>query len=156
MQIAKVYQNITRTINENITVLEALSKLMENPFNSLIVASNDEKVVGIISIQDIAGATVPEQFQENINMADAMYKEGFFKEICQVVKNKLVSEVMRKNILTVTPDTHIMVIMADFLKNDCYMVPVVEGGKLLGIVTRTEIKRALAEAMDLLPPTIID
>jgi CBS domain-containing protein len=85
-----------------------------------------------------------------------MYKEGFFKETCQAIKGKLVKEVMRKNILTVTPDTHIMVIMADFLKNDCYIVPVVEGGKLLGIVTRTEIKRALAEAMDLLPPTIID
>jgi CBS domain-containing protein len=86
-------------------------------------------------------------------LVDAMYKESFFQETCLAIKNKKIKDVMRKNILTVTPTTHIMVIMADFLKNDCYIVPVVEEGKLIGIVTRTEIKRALIEAMESPIPT---
>ena len=40
-----------------------------------------------------------------------------------------------------------MAVTADFLKNDLYIVPVVEKGELLGVVTRSEIKKALAYGM---------
>jgi len=80
-------------------------------------------------------------------MAAAMYKQGFFTEMCQQLKDKPVTEVMRKEFISVDLDDNIMAVTADFLKNDLYLVPVLQKGKLLGVITRTEIKKALLYGM---------
>lgn len=49
--------------------------------------------------------------------------------------------------MTVSLHDNIMAITADFLKNDLYLVPVLENGQLVGVVTRTEIKKALLYGM---------
>lgn len=57
---------------------------------------------------------------------------------------------MRRDFIQVSLEDNIMSITADFLKNDLYIVPVVEKGELIGIVTRSEIKKALAAAMEII------
>jgi len=104
-------------------------------------------VVGVLSLQDIAAATVPTQFKNNINMVAAMYKKGFFTEMCQQIKHKTAKALMRKNFVSVGLDDNIMAITADFLYNDLYVVPVIENKKLIGVVTRSEIKKALRYGM---------
>lgn len=124
-----------------------MNELLKNKINALVVVNTKNKVVGVISLQDIAGATIPTQFKKNIRMAAAMYKIGFFTEMCQQLKNKTVSEIMRKEFVSVSLDDNIMAVTADFLKNDLYVVPVIEDGKLLGVVTRSEIKKAIHYGM---------
>lgn len=125
-----------------------MQELIKDEINGLIVVQ-DDTVKGVISLQDIAAATVPAQFRDNIHMAAAMYRRGFFSENAQAIKNKPVTEIMRKNFVAVSLHDNIMAITADFLKNDLYIVPVIEQGKLIGIITRTEIKKALAYGMRL-------
>jgi predicted transcriptional regulator len=111
------------------------------------VILDDNSVIGVLSLQDIAGATIPRQFKANAQMAAAMYRRGFFTEICQQLKNKPIRTIMRRDFVAVNLKDNIMTVMADFMKNDLYIVPVIENKKLLGVVTRTEIKKALWEAM---------
>ncbi|HEX9062072.1 MAG TPA: CBS domain-containing protein, partial [Clostridia bacterium] len=68
---------------------------------------------------------------------------------CQELKDRLVKDIMRTDVVMATPETTVLEIAADFLKNDLYIVPVVENDKAIGIVTRSEIKTALAKGMDL-------
>ena len=150
MLVKDIYHPYPQIINENLIVKDAIKQLLEQEFNEFIVVSDLKKVVGILSLQDIAAATVPSEFRKNINMAAAMYRQGFFHEICNEIKNKKIKEIMRTEFVIVSPHDNIMTIAADFLKNDLYIVPVIEKDKLIGVVTRSEIKNAIAKAMGII------
>lgn len=124
-----------------------MKELVEHRVNGLVVINSQKQVKGIVSLQDIAAATIPRQFRHNIRMAAAMYRPGFFTEMCQQLKDKPVSSVMRREFVTVSLDDNIMAVTADFLKNDLYIVPVIEKKQLVGIVTRSEIKKAIVYGM---------
>lgn len=149
MLISDIYHPNPVVISDKVTVKEALKVLVDDHINGLIVLNDKKKVVGILALQDIAGATLPRQFRKNIAMASAMYRKGFFSQECREVAEKKITEVMRKDFVSVTRDENIMAVTADFLRNDLYIVPVIEKGELIGVVTRSEIKHALAYGMGL-------
>lgn len=147
MLISEIYHPHAKVISKDARIIDAVEELLKDEVNALVVVDKHKKPVGVLSLQDIAAATVPRQFRKNIRMAAAMYKRGFFTEMCQELKDKPVTDVMRKEFVAVSLDDNIMAITADFLKNDLYLVPVIESGHLKGVVTRTEIKKALHYGM---------
>ena len=151
MLIKEIYHKNPVTIPSDYTVKQALKVILDKRINGLIVTKKDDanKVVGVLAIQDIAAATVPRQFRKNLGMAAALYKKGFFHEMCAEIQDVSVTKIMRKNFEWVTLEDHIMAITAEFLRNDLYIVPVIENKELVGVVTRSEIKKALAYGMKL-------
>ncbi len=145
--VEDLYRKDAATIPATATVRQALEQMQADSSNGLLVLEGEDKVVGIISLQDIAGAIVPDEMQENANLANALFREGFFEELANKLTRKKVTEIMRTEYKTVTRQASILEIAADFLQSDLYIVPVVEDDKLLGVVTRTEIRRAMANAM---------
>ncbi|MFA0732227.1 MAG: hypothetical protein BKPUNTRY_001774 [Candidatus Fervidibacter sp.] len=55
---------------------------------------------------------------------------------------KTVAEVMRKRVISVSPETPIDEIAAILVKRKIKRVPVLEGGKLVGMVSRIDVLRA--------------
>jgi CBS domain-containing protein len=55
---------------------------------------------------------------------------------------KTVAEVMRKRVISVSPETPIDEIVAILVKRKIKRVPVLDGGKLVGIVSRIDVLRA--------------
>lgn len=151
MLIREIYHENPITVKEDCTVKEALKVIVSKRVNGVIVVdnTNPNKVKGVLAIQDIAAATIPRQFRKNLGMAAAMYKKGFFHEMCAEIKDLSVTKIMRKNFEQVSLDDHIMAITAEFLRGDLYIVPVVENKKLVGVVTRSEIKKALLYGMNI-------
>ncbi|MBP9819634.1 CBS domain-containing protein [Candidatus Woesebacteria bacterium] len=149
MLISEIYHKKVKTISDNYSIRDALKELIEDKINGLVVVDKNKQVVGVLSLQDIAAATLPRQFRQNINMAAAMYKKGFFHEMCTEIMDDPVKKFMRKSFVSVDLDDNIMAVIADFLRNDLYIVPVINKKKLVGIVTRSEIKKALAYGMNI-------
>ncbi|MCA9370232.1 MAG: CBS domain-containing protein [Pseudomonadales bacterium] len=149
MLIADLYNPIVFTVEDNATVKETLDTFLKKHVNGLVVVShkNPKKVVGVVSLQDMAAAVLPQQFQDNNRIAMAMYKKGFFTNQCQELKSKKVSSIMRKDFTDVNLKDNIMAVMADFLENDLYIVPVIEKNKLIGIINRGQIRDALEYGM---------
>lgn len=147
MLISDIYHQHPKTFLVTRTVKEAVNALVSDRVNALVIVNAKGKTVGVLSLQDIASATIPQQFHKNIRMAAAMYRQGFFTDMCQELKDRPVSEIMRKEFVSVSLHDNIMAVTADFLKNDLYVVPVIEKGELLGVVTRSEIKKALQYGM---------
>ena len=146
--VKDIYRKSVIVISEDLTLKEALQMMVEKSFNALIVVDGHNHLQGVLSTQDIAAATIPSEMQYNVSLAQAMFKPGFFEEMCQAIGKRKVKDVMRTNYVTANPDTNIMEVAADFLNHDLYIVPVLdEEGNLSGIVTRTEIKKALAQGM---------
>lgn len=149
MLISDLYHHHAVTIVDTATVKDALQLCIKKNINGLVVINEKSQVVGVLAVQDIAAATIPRQFRHNLGMAAAMYKKGFFHEMCAEIMDKPVTSIMRKQFEYVNLHDNIMAITAEFLKNDLYIVPVIEHGELIGIVTRSEIKDALAYGMNL-------
>jgi CBS domain-containing protein len=55
---------------------------------------------------------------------------------------KTVAEVMRKRVISIAPDTSVDDIAATLVKRKIKRVPVLDGGKLVGIVSRIDVLRA--------------
>lgn len=151
MLIKEIYHKDPVTILSDLTVRESLKVIVNKKINGLIVldAKNHKKVVGVLSVQDIAAATVPRQFRKNLGIAAALYKKGFFHEMCAEIQDQQVTKIMRKDFEWVSLEDHIMSVTAEFLRGDLYIVPVIENKELIGVVTRSEIKKALAVGMKL-------
>jgi len=147
MLIHEIYHKDPVTIRDDVTIRDALNTILHKRINGLVVTDKNNKVIGVLAIQDIAGATIPTQFKKNIHMAAAMYRKGFFSESCIAIQDEPVSKYMRKNFVSVNLQDNIMAVTADFLQNDLYIVPVIEAGELVGVITRSEIKKALAYGM---------
>lgn len=147
MLISEIFHKNPKVLADSATIGQAVEGFFKDKVNAYIILNSKNKVVGVLSLQDVAAATIPAQFRKNVRMAAAMYKQGFFTEMCQQLKNQLVTTVMRKEFISVTLSDNIMAVTADFLKNDLYIVPVIEKGELVGIVTRSEIKKALHYGM---------
>ena len=144
MLIEKIYLQNPVTIDQDEAIDSALNKLSQKKLNGFLVTDKEGKLAGILALQDIAGATVPKEFRDNPALALAMPKKGFFRERCRELRDKKVKDVMRKDFLKVNLNTNIMGVMADFLKNDLYIVPVVDNeNKPIGLVTRNQVKKAL-------------
>lgn len=148
MLIHEIYHPHVLTIPTDTSLGKAMKKMEEHQVNSFVITNEYGRIQGILSLQDIAGAIVPQEFKDNIGMAQAMYKRGYFHEACQEWKDIPVSRVMRRDFLSVNLETNIFSVMADFLKGDLYIVPVIEAGKCIGIVTRTEIRKALLDGFN--------
>lgn len=149
MLISELYHTSVVTINQDETIADAVSVFITKRVNGLVVLNDAKDVVGVLALQDVAAATIPRQFRHNVQMAAAMYRKGFFSENCEQIKDLPIKKIMRKNFTVVSLSDNIMAVTADFLKNDLYIVPVIEKGKLIGVVTRSEIKKALAYGMRL-------
>ncbi|MCA9389891.1 CBS domain-containing protein [candidate division WWE3 bacterium] len=147
MLISEIYHHEPWTIRSDATIKEGIQELIKDGCNGLIVVDENDKLKGVLALQDIAAATIPHEFRNNLNLAAAMFKRGFFQEMCATIKDQPVSSVMRTDFVDVTLDTNIMAVTADFLENDLYLVPVVDKGELIGVVSRTDIKKALALCM---------
>lgn len=146
--IVDVHHKHATLIHEEVSLREALDLMIRRALNALVVVNNKDQVVGVLSSQDIAAATLPSEMQENISLTEAMYQEGFFEELCQQLGDKKVKDVMRKDYITVDPHTPILEILADFLHHDLYAVPVINDKQnTVGILTRTDIKKAVGRGM---------
>lgn len=147
MLVKEIYKARPKSVPPDETIVEVIRRMERDDVNGYVVIDEDGAVIGVVSLQDIARAIVPQEFKDNPAMALAMYKEHFFHDLCHDLESRPVREVMRKKFLTVGLETNILAILADFLLGDLYIVPVVEDGKLIGIITRSEIKGAIKSGM---------
>ena len=114
----------------------------------------NEKVVGIISVSDIIKfidiklGTLPRIDTPGVSsllLTIAKLEKhnlDFKKEIKKITKTKI-KHVMTKNVITVSPSASLVEVAEIMEKKDVNRLPVIARGKLVGIVTRADLIRAL-------------
>ncbi len=125
-------------------LVDLLGILSRQKITGLPVVSNNQEVVGFISLHDIIRATLPNYLgiiNSNSILSEFIQLSKSLKEYSQ----RPVEEFMRKNIITIDEDDN-EVLAADLLiRNKNQRLPVLRDGKIVGIVTLTDIWRELME-----------
>jgi predicted transcriptional regulator len=114
------------SIEQNKTVLEAARLMTENNISSLIVHTDDESTIGILTERD------------------------FLNKICskdlQASKVKI-ADIMSKIQMSAQPNTPIEVAVQRMINNKIRRLPVMESGKIVGIITVTDMAKALRNTL---------
>ena len=114
-----------QAINATATVREVVEHLLKWNVTGAPVVNEDLIVIGFVSEQDC--------IKEMLN--SAFYAED----------SALVTDIMRRDVLSVTPDTSILEIAEIMMGHKPKNYPVIDHGKLVGLINRRQILQALTE-----------
>jgi len=106
------------TTSPGVTLTEAIKVLIEKKISGMPVVNNSGEMIGIISEKDILNFA----FDGNL-------------------QNTKVEEVMTKNVISFPPDADINSIILAIASHHFRRVPIVEAGKVVGIISRRDIIR---------------
>ncbi|MBC7293004.1 MAG: CBS domain-containing protein [Thermoleophilia bacterium] len=149
MKVRDIMQSEVITVGPDTTVRELADILAKYKISGVPVVDPDGRVLGMVSEADIILQDADLHFPYYIQFLDSViYLQSFhrFEERFRKAFGTKVSDVMTKEVITVSPDASIhdaATLMADHKVN---RLPVVEEGRLIGIVTRGDIVRAIAES----------
>ncbi|WP_457568136.1 CBS domain-containing protein [Desulfurobacterium sp.] len=104
-----------QTVKDTMTVKECLSFLMKQGINAAPVLDEKGMLVGVV----------------NRSLTDKAYYMG--------MENEPVSTVMEREFSSVFPDTPVSEIEEIIVSNQQTLVPVIDGGRVVGVITRTDI-----------------
>ncbi|MEH6824743.1 MAG: CBS domain-containing protein [Motiliproteus sp.] len=130
-------QNITATdfmdssplsFSPDIGVIVALRKLLAANLSGAPVVDTDNHVVGFLSEADCLRGTLMGGYHSSVG--------------------ELVCDRMTLNVETIAPDTNIVDVAETFLNNNRRVLPVVQAGKIVGLVQRRCVLEKLIEQMD--------
>lgn len=111
------------TVNPDQSLAAAVRIIIEYHQSAAPVVDAQQQLVGFLSEADCVRATL---------------LEGYFNEGVALVKDQMTTALD-----TVSPDEEISSVSEIFLNNNRRMMPVVEAGVLVGIVSRQDILKAL-------------
>lgn len=124
METAKdIMAKRVKTSDENVSLFEIAKKMKQNDISTVIITRKN-KPVGIVTERDMAQKVAA-------NALD--------------VKKIKVKEIMSSPIQSIKPNTNIFFAQNMMHKEHFKKLPVIEKGKLVGIVTQTDINNYLTE-----------
>ncbi len=122
------------TVTRYTNIYDARRIMEEHNIRRLPVLDRD-RLVGIVSKSDIMEATPPDLSKRSIH------------EMNYILSRMIVSEIMTKHPLTVTPDTPIEFAAKLMRKYKVASLPVLAKGRIVGIITESDLFDAFIEIM---------
>jgi CBS domain-containing protein len=129
------------------TEIKALAKMfVEYNVNAMPVVDDGGMLVGMVTQTDLVEQDTPMHIPTVISLFDwVLYLESpkkFAEEVRKVTARK-VHEICSKEVTTCTLDTPVSAVASLMVENKAHLVPVVDGGKMVGVIARLDIIRSM-------------
>ena len=127
------------TLNPGISIAEAViqfqkaSQEEQQKVFGMMVTDENGRLIGMLSMYDILLLISPKHIQI-WGMMEDVDVGGLVDIACQKAKSILVGDIMTTEVLAITPNTHLLVILDIMIKKHIRRIPVVEDDKIMGIV----------------------
>jgi CBS domain-containing protein len=145
------------TVKPDVTLAEVARLFQEKNFSGAPVVNDEGEMVGIVSEHDllrrsqelrVASSRDPFGWVSPHTTLDAL--TSFTRGLCTVADTK-VEEIMTRKVVSVRPEEPLENICRLMLRRKINRVPVVDGGKLVGIISRDDLVWAMVNLCDLKP-----
>ena len=144
MKVRDVMKRNVTVLSVGSTYEEVAGTMYANGFSGLPVVDSRMNLVGIVSEKDLFRALYP-RYEEVARQPDGFRDPFELESEINTLRTSLVEEHMQRNVITVSPEADIMRAGGLMLAHGIHRLPVVEKGKLVGIVTRKEIYGSILE-----------
>ena len=133
------------TIQLSATVRDAAKAMLHHRVGSVLVVDPAGRLLGILSEGDFVGKKGGYPFT---SLASAFIFGGSLdftglKETYERAAHSPVQDVMTTDVATVSPDAHLEEVVGLMLERDVKRVPVVDGGRVVGIVARHDLLKVM-------------
>jgi len=146
MKAADVMVTNVIAVGADATVQQVAEILLANRISAVPVVGNDGELVGIISEGDLLRRSeIDTERRRSGWLALFLGNSGMAADFVKMHGRK-VADLMTHEVVTACPDTPLRDVATLLEKNRIKRVPIVEAGKLVGIVSRANLVQALATA----------
>ena len=124
------------------TVRSVVFKMMSRHCGAIPVVEDGDRLIGMVTIRDVMLPLYPnygDYIHDNVHSRDFIEMESGYPAIL----SKKVEEIMTSNPLTVSPDDPALQAASYMGLKHFRRIPVVEKGKLVGIISIGDINRGL-------------
>jgi len=135
-------------VTEDTNIADVTRLMIRAHLSGLPVVDSKDAVVGIVTEGDLlrhesAGVNAPEKRSRFVEffMNPTVRAEEYIKQHARTAK-----EIMTPSVVTVTPETSLADIADALEKNKIKRVPVVKGGRVVGLVSRADLLREISRA----------
>ncbi len=104
----------------------------------MMVIDGDDRLVGMLSMFDILLYIAPKHIGILGEMED-ISPEPLYESLLGRVKNIRVEDLMSTSLVSVDPETHLLVVMDIMIKKHVRRLPVVENSRVIGILYRSDL-----------------
>jgi CBS domain-containing protein len=137
------------TIRKGASIEEALRLMAENDISGMPVVDTDGSVVGMITETDVllkGQVEVPAPRMALYGLW--VMPDELVSKIYRRSRGKLVEDAMTPKVITFTEDSAVTDIARVMIEHDINRVPILRDGKLVGIVSRSDIVRAMSRLVN--------
>ncbi|MGA2937662.1 MAG: CBS domain-containing protein [Syntrophobacteraceae bacterium] len=137
------------TVAPETGVTEIAMLLLEKRFNGVPVVNPNGDLVGVICQSDLIAEQKKLPMPSVFTILDAfipIYPPGKMAREVQKIAAMKASEAMTSNPVTVGPEAGLDEIASIMVNKSIYTIPVLEGGKLVGIIGKEDILRTLVSS----------
>jgi CIC family chloride channel protein len=129
MRVAELMQRSVKTVGSDASVAEAIVSLADAHISGMPVVDGAGKVIGVLSTTDVLATEAEAE--------DSATRQTLFE-------NTAVREIMTPRPFTIAPGEDIREAARQMLYADVHRLFVAEGDKVVGIISTTDIVRAVA------------
>ncbi|MBI4993296.1 MAG: CBS domain-containing protein [Candidatus Magasanikbacteria bacterium] len=129
-------------LKNGMNFLEAAELFLQNKISGAPVLDSAGNLVGVLSEKDLFRALYP-SYQSFYQNPTPFLNEKELEETAQDAKEKTIDQIMSRRVVTTTPNTHVLKVGGLMIASGIHRVPVMESGKIVGMVSRGTIYRAV-------------
>ncbi|MGD8241376.1 MAG: CBS domain-containing protein [Desulfobacterales bacterium] len=127
-----------QNIAEAFTAFQEASRIEAKKIFGMMVTDEEDRLVGMLSMYDVLNYVQPKHVAIFGEMDDLDPTEAYRNRL-STIQSIRVDDIMTTEVVTVRPDTHLMVIAEIMIKKHIRRLPVVEGETVLGIVYVSDV-----------------
>ncbi len=149
MKAKDIMSTTVLAVQDTDQAIHAVQIMADNDIGGLPVVNETEVLVGIVTEQDLLLL----EETEVPRVKAALY--GLWIEPSRMVEENakrrglLVRDVMTKKVITFSPDTPVIEVAQTMHSRRIGRVPILEDGRVVGIIARSDVMRAIAEGKTL-------
>ncbi len=135
------------TVSPQTGITQAAKLLLERRVNGLPVVDDQGRLVGIICQSDLIAEQKKLPIPSYFTLLDGLIPLNSLKHLEREVERiaaATVSQAMTPDPVTVSPQTGIEEVASLMVDRNYHTLPVVEGGRLVGVVGKEDVLRTLA------------
>jgi CBS domain-containing protein len=142
MHVHDVMSTGVLTAKPTDTVRSVVMKMLSRHCGAIPVVGEDDRLIGMVTLRDVLLPLYPnygEYIHDNVHSRDFVEMEDGYPEVLE----QKVQEIMSLNPLTISPKAPVLEAASYMGLKNFRRIPVVEKGKLVGMVSIGDINRGL-------------
>lgn len=132
------------TCHADQTVKDAADLMTKNGISILPIVDDESRLLGIVTESDFIGkeVRVPHAMASLKQLFGETFHNQDIESVYRAARDTKLEKVMSKNVKTVSKESTLTSVIDTMVANHLKRLPVIEDGKLIGIITRKDLMKA--------------